>query len=202
MVAQKTSSPFIPKTVGGWIVFTFTVILPALAVAGSGLKEVGFMAYDIINNTSKEKRIEQEIQNNLWIKNKQCYKDMEPYVFLTENKEKLALVVCPDSGDLYVELMPKDPKLPITHKWIEIPRVKPVAFNLFTSELMAQTKQHTFLQRQITPEKGILCRTAYQKFIIEVRKYEDESCVLIKKYFTGALETKPVSCTTDCREDL
>jgi len=208
MVNTTQKKNWIPKTFGGWVVFFFTVIGPSLTIIGSGIKEVGFTVYDLINNSSKEKRLEQEVQNNLWIKNKDCYRNTEPYNFITENKEKLSIIVCPDSGDLYVELQPKDPSLPITHKWIEIPRYnitkpKPMSLiNILSSDLGAEVKKHTFLQRQQNYEKGILCREIYDSFVLEVRKHQDESCVLVKKWFSGTLETREVKCTTNCREDL
>ena len=193
---------WIPKTFGGWVVFFFTVIGPSLTIIGTGFKEIGFTVYDLINNSSKEKRLEQEVQNNLWIKNKNCYRSTEPYNFITENKEKLSIIVCAESGDLYVELMPKDPKLPIVHRWIEIPRYdiknKPMSFiNFIHSDLSAEGKRFTFLKRE--SEKQILCREVFDSYVIEIRKNNDESCMLIKKWYTGEMESKPVICNDNCK---
>lgn len=201
-MASTTQNKWIPKTVGGWIVFFFTVVGPSLTIIGSGLREVGFTVYDLMNNSSKEKRLEQEVQNNLWIKNKECYKSSDPYTFITERKEKLSILVCPDSGDLYVELSPKDPKLPITHRWIEIPRLKPVSFlDTISFELKAEAvKRHTSLKRIL--EKEIICREVYDSFVIEVRKNDNDSCILVKKWYSGELETREIKCTTSCREGL
>jgi hypothetical protein len=195
MANKLTEKLWIPTTFGGWVVFAIANIT-AVSVAFSGIKELGFQVYDMMSGSSKEQRMEEAYQNQLWIKNKKCYKETSPSTFSTEEQEKLSILICKDSGDIYVELAPKNPSHPITHRWMEIPRHKPLSFLNGMNPLYAQGK--TFLERDFLPGKDIVCKEVYVDHVTEIRKYSDGRCVKITKYFTGKIETTPVNCNQDC----
>ncbi len=201
---MKNLKEYTPKTISGWIVFLIMNV-SAITILFSGVKELAIDGYFLMYGGSREAQLEEKIQNKLWIKNKECYKETSPFTFITDDKEKLSILICKDSGDIYVELVPKMFGRKITHRWIEIPRESsPNTFNdiNLVSSLVAQEKKPTFLQRQIKAETGLLCREIYKSFAVEIRQYEDQTCTLIKKWYSGKIETRDISCSTPCSENI
>ena len=183
---------WIPKTLTEWIVF---IVINMTALTGAF--KIGIEVKDAYLGESEESRMEERIQNNLWIKNKDCYRDTKPYAFTTERNENLSIVICKDSGDIYFELFPKNVANQMVHKWIEIPRKQPLSFNLFT-ELKAD--ETTILNQRNYSEKEILCRKLNETYIVEIRKSNNNSCHKIIKWFNGKIELKDVLCTATCED--
>ena len=183
---------WIPKTITEWIVF---IVINMTALTGAF--KIGIELKDAYFGESEESRMEERIQNNLWIKNKDCYRDTKPYVFTTERSENLSIVICKSSGDIYFELVPRNSINEMVHKWIEIPRKEPLSFFLFT-ELKAN--EATILNQRSFSEKEILCRKINETYIVEIRKLSDNSCHKVIKWFNGKIETSDIKCTSVCEE--
>lgn len=169
-----------PKNRNQWIIFVVKYASSIVLLIGAFFQYYE-MAADLIQGLTKHERLEKESQFLLWEKNKECYRTASPYIFQSDKKENIRIVLC-KTADIYVEIGFPDPNTQPISKWIEIKRNQKSAFNLqIFNSLNAQNIRN--LPSETLASSIELCRGANDEYAWNIKKYPGNVCWETRVYY-------------------
>jgi len=170
----------IPKNRNQWIVFIIKYASSIVLLIGAFFQYYD-MASDLLQGLTKHQRIEKESQFLLWEKNKECYRTAQPYIFQSDKKENIRIVLC-KSADIYVEIGFPDPNIPPISRWIEIKRSTKSSFNLqIFDNLNAQSIRNIPVENLASSIE--ICRGVTDEYAWNIKKYSGNVCWETRVYF-------------------
>jgi hypothetical protein len=139
-------------------------------------------------------------QVEMWQENKDCFRNASPVPVKTISNDQVSVTVCPDTGDILLDVQPSNPHLPHIARWVGLRNFEQRWTRAEGSGSVAYAQEPS-PPIELAQAVEILCQRMASPVII-VRKVRYSNGVCYEQQINAAsglvMSSNPVPCSPGC----